>query len=236
MYSKMNPRNSARIVGILFIIATVTGVLSFVFGPDLTALDYLANLAINENKVMMGLLLNFTMAVAIAGIPIFMYPILKQHNEALAVGYVGSRIIESVLIMVGSLTLPLLLTVSQEFVIAGSPETSVYQTLGTLLLAASEWTFWMGVSLVFSITAVILNSLLYRSNLVPRWLSGWGLIGGILYLITGSLGIFGFTFGDIYAAPIALQEMVFAVWLIVKGYNVSAIASPSVSTGGNKEE
>ena len=78
----------------------------------------------------------------------------------------------------------------------------------------------MGVSMVFSITAVILNYVLLKTSLVPRWLSGWGLIGGALYLIGGVIGIFGFSIGDILAAPIALQEMVFAIWLIVKGFNV----------------
>jgi hypothetical protein len=77
------------------------------------------------------------------------------------------------------------------------------------------------------------GSLLYQSKLIPRWLSGWGLIGATLILLTGLLGFFGLslesTTTTILAAPIALQEMVFAVWLIVKGFNPSAIASGSAN-------
>ena len=81
--------------------------------------------------------------------------------------------------------------------------------------------------IVFSLTALILNYLLYQSELVPRWLSGWGLIGATLLLAAGLLEIFGINLTDIINLPIALQEMVFAIWLIVKGFNSSAIDSES---------
>ncbi len=106
-------------------------------------------------------------------------------------------------------------------------DASYYQTLGTLLLIVYDWTLLLGIMIVFSLTALILNYLLYQSKLVPRWISGWGLIGAILLLVAGMLEIFGFNPTEILSLPIALQEMVFAVWLIVKGFNSSAIASPS---------
>jgi hypothetical protein len=68
--------------------------------------------------------------------------------------------------------------------------------------------------------------LLYQSKLIPRWLSGWGLIGAILVLAVGLLAMFGLDLGFLWA-PLAVQEMVLAVWLIVKGFNPSAIASGS---------
>jgi hypothetical protein len=75
---------------------------------------------------------------------------------------------------------------------------------------------------------------LYRSGLVPRWLSGWGLIGATLILFTGILGLFGLSpessTTTLLAAPIALQEMVFAVWLIIKGFDSAAIAAGSPET------
>jgi hypothetical protein len=131
-------RKTARIVGILFIAATVAGILSVVFGPNLDAPDYLANLSANENHVLTGALLEFTMAILIAGIPIYMYPILKKHNEALALGYVVFRTIEVVIFTVCAISLLTLLTLSQDFVIAGAPDASYFQTLATLLLAVRE--------------------------------------------------------------------------------------------------
>jgi hypothetical protein len=148
------------------------------------------------------------MAVLIAGIPVFMYPILKKYNEALALGHVVFRNIEVVIFTVGAISLLTLLTLSQEFVIAGTPDASYFQTLATLLLAVREWGGGVFATIVFSLSALILNYILYRSKLIPRWLSGWGLIG----------------------ATLALQEMVLAVWLIVKGFNSSTIASGSLKT------
>ena len=132
-------RKAAIIVGVLFIAATVAGILSIVFGPNLDAPDYLANLSANENQVLIGGLFEFTMAVLIAGIPIFMYPILKKYNEALALGYVVFRTIEVLIFTVCAISLLTLLTLSQEFVIAGAPDASYFQTLATLLLAVREW-------------------------------------------------------------------------------------------------
>jgi hypothetical protein len=178
-------RKTARIVGILFIAATVAGILSVVFGPNLDAPDYLANLSANENHVLTGALLEFTMAILIAGIPIYMYPILKKHNEALALGYVVFRTIEVVIFTVCAISLLTLLTLSQDFVIAGAPDASYFQTLATLLLAVREMGGGVFSAIVFSLSALMLNYILYRSKLIPRWLSGWGLIGATLYLGSG---------------------------------------------------
>ncbi|MCX9082574.1 MAG: DUF4386 domain-containing protein [Candidatus Methanoperedens sp.] len=222
-------RKAAIVVGVLFITATVAGILSEVFGPNLDAPDYLANLSANGNQVLIGALLVFTMAVLIAGIPIFMYPILKKYNEALALGYVVFRTIEVVFLIVSAISLLTLLTLSQEFVIAGTPDASNFQTLATLLLAVREWGGGVFSTIVFGLSALILNYVLYRSKLIPRWLSGWGLIGAILYLVSGFLPLFGHDpRSAIYLlmeAPLGLNEMVFAIWLIVKGFNPSAIVS-----------
>ncbi len=231
-------KKTAIIVGVLFIAATVAGILSEVFGPNLDAPDYLANLSTNENQVLIRALLEFTMAVLIAGIPIFMYPILKKYNEALALGYVVFRTIEVVIFTVGAISLLTLLTLSQEFVIAGAPDASYFQTLATLLLAVREWGGGVFSTIIFSLSALMLNYILYRSKLIPRWLSGWGLIGATLYLGSGFLPLFGHdsrsTIYLLMNAPLFLQEMVFAVWLIVKGFNPSIIASASAKLDMNK--
>lgn len=175
--------------------------------------------------MIIGVLLLLIDCAAVVAIPVMLVPIFKKHNEALALGYVGARIIESVILIVGTIILLSLLTLSQEYVQAAAPDASYFQTLGTLLLAVYEWTLLVGIMIVFSLTALILNYLLYQSELIPRWLSVWGLIGATLLLAVGLLEIFGFNLTEILSILIALQEMVFAVWLIVKGFNSSVIAS-----------
>ncbi|MCP5099619.1 MAG: DUF4386 domain-containing protein, partial [Chloroflexi bacterium] len=144
---KMNSnKKTARIVGVLFITATVATMLSLVFsGPILEAPDYLVNVSVNENQMITGMLFMLIDAAAVAGIAIALYPILKKHNEALALGYVGARIVEGVLFIVYVIILLTLLTLGQEFVKADTPDTSYFQTGGTLLLAASDWTFSLGL-------------------------------------------------------------------------------------------
>jgi len=111
-------------------------------------------------------------AIAVAGIGIVIFPILKKYNEVLALGYVGARIVEGVLFIVNAITTVTLITLSREFVQAGAPIASYYQTLGTVLLAAGNWAYLLGLGLAFSLSALILNFVLYQSKFIPRWLSG----------------------------------------------------------------
>ena len=223
-----NNIKTARIVGALFIIATVAYSLSVVLlDPILGASDYLTNVSENENILIIGAFLVLIDCVAVAGIAIVIYPVLKKHNEALALGYVGARIGESLLFSVNVITTLTLLTLSQEFAKAGALDTSYYQTLGTLLLAAGNWAYLLGLGLAFAISALILNFVLYQSKLIPRWLSGWGFIGAALVFTNYLLESFGINPVEILFLPIAAQEMVFAIWLIVKGFNLSTISSES---------
>ena len=172
---------------------------------------------------MMAALLMLVDIVAVVGIGIVLYPILKKHIEALALGYATARAIEGVLFTVYVIGILSLLTLSQEFVRAGAPDASYFQTGGTVLRAASDWAFSIGLRLAFVVSALLLNFSLYQTRLIPRWLSAWGFIGAIL---TGAILLFeffGITLPEISDALIAVQEMVFAIWLIVKGFNVSII-------------
>ena len=198
-------------------------------GPILNDADYLTNVSANENRVLIGVLLELIAAVAVAGTGITLFPIFKKHNEALALGYAGGRIIEAVFIIVVAIGALLLITLSREYV-AGAPGASNFQTLGTLLRAERDWNFLVGPNVLFSLNALMVSYLLYQSRLVPRFLSVWGLIGAPLILAASLLRVFGIVtlfspVSGVLAAPIALFEMVLAVWLIVKGFDSSAIES-----------
>jgi hypothetical protein len=108
-----------------------------------------------------------------------------------------------------------------------------FQNIGSSIQSEISWAFSIYV-IVFAIGALMFYSVLYKSKLVPRWLSGWG-FAGAAFLLTGSVlimvdvftGISELGFELIFATPIAVNEMVLAIWLIVKGFNPSAIASGS---------
>ena len=178
----MNPRNSARLVGVLFIIATVAPITTALFLGFLGGAvsgepipDYLVTVSANEMQVIIGMLIELIWALAVVGIPVVLFPILKKYNEALALGFFSLRFIEALGTVLHSLILLVLLTLSQEFII-GVLDASYYQTLGTILLAAGDWAFLLGFGLAFTLSALILNFVLYQSKLIPRWLSGWGFV------------------------------------------------------------
>jgi Domain of unknown function (DUF4386) len=238
--SRGTNRKTAAIVGVLFIIGTVSGTLAAAIGkPILNAPDYLIGISSNEGQIIFATLLDFMMGVACAGIGLALYPILKKYNEGLAIGSAGFRIIEGVLDIVGAIGLIALLALSQEFVKAGAPESSYFQTAGVVINAGSVWLNNVAAMLVWCIAALMYYSVFYHYKLIPRWISAWGLVSFTTTIITCVLVMFhlipGFGIVQIVAnVPIALQEMVFAVWLIAKGINPSAVATPSVKTALNE--
>jgi hypothetical protein len=225
-------RKTAITVGILFIVCTVASILGPSLAISINSPDYLNQLAGNSDQIVTAALLEFIWAAAGAGIAIGLYPLLKKYNGALALGSVGFRVVENVFVLIGTLSLLSLLTLSQEFIAAGAPGASSFQTLGALLLAVRDWQLHVISGLAFSLGVLMYYAILYRSNLIPRWLSGWGVLGAVLSLAATVLASFTHDFGlesvhTYLNVPIGLQELVFAVWLIAKGFNQSAIAALS---------
>ena len=226
-------RKTAIIVGVLFILGFAGVFSAVVVKPILDDPNYLIKLTENKNLVMMGVLSQLIMAFACAGIAIWLYPVLRKHNEALALGAVGFRIIENVFQIVAALGLLSLLTLSQEYVKADALAAPAFQAAGALLLAVRFWASLLLAQIGFGLGALMYYYVFYQSRLIPRWLSGWGLIAIILHLTSVFLTMFGqidpFSTPSILllSMPIFFQELTLAVWLIVKGFNPSAIASKS---------
>ena len=234
-----NMRRTAIIVGILFIIGTAAGVTGgLITIPILNDPNYLAEVAANEGTVAFGTLMVLVMGFPLAMIPVMMFPIFKKYNEPLALGAVVFRgVLEAVTYMVIVICYLSLISVSHEFVKAGAADAASFQALGTLLKQAVYWTEHI-LAMVFTIGALMLYWLFYKTKLIPSWLALWGFIGAILYFAAPVANIFdplhlplslGVKWGNLMA-PLAIQEMVFAVWLIVKGFNASAIDSESTQT------
>jgi hypothetical protein len=209
----------------LYIIGTVTGVLSVALtNAILEAPASLAGIAGSQNQVILGTLFVLAMGLALAMVPVVMYPISSRYNKTLAMGYVVFRgALETVTYLAVVLSTLLLVTLAREFMAADAPAGSFFQPLGALLLSASEWLAQI-TTCVFILGALMFYYVLYRYRLVPRWISGWGLIATLPYLAAGLLALFGAighmsTVDTILRVPLGLQEMVLAVWLIVRGFH-----------------
>ncbi len=225
---------TARIVGALFIVGTASAVVGdLLVRPIRDDADYLATFASHETRVIVAMVSELILASAVIGIAALLFPYLKRQNEGLAVGYVGARIVEGTIIILGGISSLLLLTLSRDFLDGGSSEAAAFGPPGALLLEAREWTDALGTATVFGISALILYGLFYRSELVPRWLSIWGFFGGLLIVVAGIRGLYGHspssTLSVVLMIPIGLQEMVLAVWLIVKGFTIPTASTRSAS-------
>lgn len=231
----MTHRSVARTVGALFIMATVPFSLSvIILEPVLGAPGFLALVSQEQGRISVGVLLELVNHISVVGIAVLLYPILKPFSERLALGYVVARSIEAVLFAIATLHLLTLNFLSHEFVAAGSPAASHFHTLGNVLLAGHDWNNVPLAFTAFSLGALMLNYLLYRTRLVPRWISVFGLLAAASILAARLMLLGGIELSSNTVAmmdgPIFLQEMVFAVWLILKGFDRTALAA--VPRGG----
>jgi hypothetical protein len=232
-------RKTTVIVGILFIIGTVSGILAgVVTAPIRAGSTYPLNISASETQWIIGTLLVLLMGLSLAMVPVLLYPIFRKHNEVLAFGSVLFRgIFEQVCEMLLVISMFLLLTVSEIYGKTGATDASNFQTLGSMLIAAGDWIQLIG-GIVFSVGTLMFFVLFYQTRLIPRWLSGWGIIGAVLYCIAKIVSMFsplhlapdvGVGIG-LLLVPTAIQEMVFGVWMIVKGFIPSAITALSAKT------
>ncbi|WP_166242522.1 DUF4386 domain-containing protein [Paenibacillus turpanensis] len=212
-----NNKSIARLVGLLYIIGTAAGIVSVVFtGAVMGSTNVLMKVPANVDQVKLGTLFILIMAISLAMVPVILYPIVKKVNEALALGYVVFRgALETVTYMVTAIWL-LLVVLSKEYANTVSSDMASFQGLSHLLLQSGEQIHSITM-IIFSLGALMLYYLLYQSKLIPRWLSGWGFFASIIYLVTGVFALFG-TVVTVVLLPLALQEMVMAVWLIIKGF------------------
>ncbi len=130
------------------------------------------------------------MGLALALVPIVLFPLLKKYNEVLALGYVVFRgALETVIYIAMTISWLVLIALSQAYVKAGSPDASSFQTLGTVLLAGIDATNTILI-IIFGLGALMLYTVFYQSRLIPRWLSIWGFIAILLHLTTAFLIMF----------------------------------------------
>ncbi len=225
-------RKTAIITGVLILTVLASSILSGSLSGSVDDPDYLIAVSADEKQVLTGVLFMVILTASVVAIPIVLFPVLKRQNQRLALGYVAARIFEGFFdVLIYGIAPLLLLTLSLEFVEAEAPVDSYFQTSGALLLALRDWASILE-NFPYGLGALTLNYVLYRSELVPRWLSIWGLIAAILVLAMGLLRLFGYPV-IFLAIPIILNELVLAILLIAKGFNSSAIASESVKTTMN---
>jgi Domain of unknown function (DUF4386) len=219
-------RKIAVTTGVLFIVATVAALVAAALVPGLHGTDYLTKVSANSNLVSAGALFYLIAAFTSAGIAISLYPVLKKWNAGLALGSVVFRAMEAAMYMAAVVSLLSLLSLSQQFAHTGVADRASLQAIGDSSRSARD-NATLAAVFAFSLGAFSYYYVFFQSRLIPRWLSGFGIAAAILMFTACLLALFsnspvtGYT---LLIIPIAVQEMVLAVWLIVKGFTPSAIA------------
>lgn len=217
-------RRTAAVVGVLFIAATgffMAG--QTLHGPFLGPAEALDLAEPNRTRVVSGILLELLGVLAIPLIALVFYPILRRVSEMAALCYVGLRIIEASALVVVDANLWAMVSLSESHHAGAASAGTLATQLGTLHVM-NESTFLISVAIAFPLGSGLLNGILWRTRLVPRAISGWGVLGASLLLL-GSLFNTLALLPDLspvllellLTVPIAVQEMVLAVWLIAKG-------------------
>ena len=217
-------RKAAIFAGILIIIGMVAGMLSIV--PSVESADYLTEVSANQNQVLSGAFFQFALVPIYIGFALVLYPILSEFNKSLAIGFVSFRIIAGVFQIVGVISLSVVLLLSQEFLKSSDSDLIFFQTSGEILKLVRDLANHVGVMLATGLGNLMLFYILFKTKLIPRWLSGWGFVGNTLAMLASFLILFRLI--DVISSqfigltiPLVLQEIVLAIWLIVKGFNFS---------------
>jgi hypothetical protein len=214
--------------GALLIVATLAALAAAALVPALTGSGSLAGVAEHPDRVAAAALLYLVMAGTSVGIAIALYPLLKKVNAALALGAVVFRTIEAVFYTVSVVSLLSILHLGRQLAASPSHDPAAIHEIADSLLSVRHHSTLAGV-FAFCVGALMYYALLYRSRLIPRWLSMWGMGATLLFMSAALLAVFtdspvtGYTF---LILPIAVQEMVLALWLLVRGF------SPSPHTSG----
>lgn len=223
MATKANTyRTTAKVVGALYILGFVVGIAGSMLGTP----GQLETVSARSMMIAIGALLWVIAAAGDAAHGVMMFPILKQNNERIALGYFGARIVEAAVIAVSALFILLQIPLGVEFLKASASETSYLQFLSALFTQSQAYTYQIGM-VALGMAGLTLCYGFYRAKLVPQFFITWGFIGYVSFLIGSMLEILGFNLQLLHTLPGGLWEMSIGVWLIVKGFNTSAFVSES---------
>jgi hypothetical protein len=219
-------RKTAIIVGIFFLIQGIAAILinQVLAGPVIFAPDFLANAAAKETQLIVALLISLLNAAIAVGIAAMLLPVLKPYNKGVTHWFFGLSIIQFPVIALNEIIRLSILTLSQEYVKAGTPDAGYFQVIGNLLHAGYWWSHYL-IMLVTCLVLPLFYYLLYQSKLVPRFISVWGFLGVALMLANILSAIFGRGVNMMLFIPIGLNQTFLAIWLIVKGFNLSRPAT-----------
>jgi hypothetical protein len=227
-------RMNAVMGGALYFLGTAFGVSGGIIGGEvltslisskpLAGVDMLGLVAADSSRLTMGAFLTLMMGVSLVAMTVFLYPVFRKASEELALGMVLFRgALEGIFYFVTTLNILTLIAVSNEYIATGA-NSAVLQSIGNILYQFENLKTPVS-SIIFSIGAMCIYLIFYRTRLIPSWLSVWGFIAVVAYMASALLKYFHMDTGyEFYLEMVMFpQEIVMAAWLVIKGFNQDAV-------------
>lgn len=230
------PMNSVRktaLAGGAFYVLTFLASIPalFLLSPVLNDPNYIVGSGADA-QVTLGAFLDLVTALTGIGTAVALFPVVKRQSEALALGFVTTRLLEAAVIVIGVVSLLTVVSLRQPGATGAEADSLV--TAGQSLVAVRDWTFLLGPNVMAGLNALLLGTLMYKSGLVPRVIPVMGLIGAPLLLAVTFATMFGLTeHGSVWwvaAAPIFVWELSLGLYLVIKGFKPSPITADLVTT------
>jgi hypothetical protein len=223
-------RRTAVVIGLLFWLSNlVTLVGGAITGFIPTSANALTGVYPHAAGLVVGTLVAHVNDAAIIGYAVLLYPVLARYGQGLMLGYIAFKVVEAVLLLVGAASLLSVIGLSQSY-LSGGADVAAFKPSVDLALGLQ---FWSGrlAALAYLVATPVLCFVLFRSRLVPRVISVWGWVGAAMLATGLAIGVGdptrGFEPGQLLVIPIILWELVFATWLIVRGFGSSPAVNPS---------
>lgn len=222
-------RNHARAAGIFYLLTFLSSIPALLLiGPVLHDAGYVTG-AGQDTRVIWGCVLDVVNALTAIGSAVALFPVLRRRHEAMALGFVTSRLMEAAVVMIGVVSLLAVVTLRQQNAGVGSDPTTL-TTVAHALVEVRNWTFLLGPGLMPAFNAILLGTVLYRTRLVPRLIPTVGLIGAPLLLAAAGATLFGLfdqvsSVGGLLTVPIAAWELAVGCWMTFKGFDRSAVTA-----------
>lgn len=213
-----SPRKTAFVAGVFFIVAAAAAIVGLaLYDPVLNDSGFVTGHG-SDTQVLVGALFEVFVAISVIGTAVTLYPAVRGQGEGLAMGYVAGRVLEATVIVVGLISLLAVVTLRQE-----ASDAASLPALSEALVAVHDWTFLLGPGFAIGVNTLMLAYLMYRSQLVPRWIARIGLVGGPLLFASSTAILLGAyeqldPIAGALAFPVFAWEMSLAVYLIVKGF------------------
>ena len=221
-------RTTAIVVGVVYLVGFVVGIGGeMLFQSILGAPDYLATLSANSMTVAIGALLWLLAVAGDAAHGVLIFPILRQHHERVAVGYLAARIMDALFIAIMVIFILLQIPLGNAYLNTATADVAALQTLSTIFTHGQHVAYQIGMS-TLGVAGLLLCYTLYKATLVPRWLAVWGLVGYAIILVGMLSELMGSGLGLASSLPGGLWEIFVGGWLIVKGFKATVtVAEPA---------